>query len=128
VAEFDFDSARRWTRLDPQKTLARRGDEELPFVNASLIGGQGLLLDTCVYIDSFNSFQRGGRCFTAGNEVDAVTGSPGVTHSVPGAAIAPLKAPITCDKQACRLGNTAPPPGADDGIRAEGLISDEKRS
>src|SRR5262249_50202170 len=31
--------------------LARRGDDELPFVTANLIGGQGLLLDTCVYID-----------------------------------------------------------------------------
>jgi hypothetical protein len=35
----------------PQKTVARRGDNELPFVNANLIGGQGLLLDTCVHID-----------------------------------------------------------------------------
>jgi hypothetical protein len=51
VAEFDFDAARRWARFDPQKTLARRGDDELPFVKASVIGGQGLLLDTCVYID-----------------------------------------------------------------------------
>jgi hypothetical protein len=51
VAEFDFDAARRWARFDPQRTLARRGDDELPFVNASLIGGQDLLLDTCVYID-----------------------------------------------------------------------------
>jgi hypothetical protein len=51
VAEFDFDAARRWSRFDPQRTLARRGDEELAFVNASLIGGQGLLLATCVYID-----------------------------------------------------------------------------
>lgn len=51
MAAFDFDAARRWARLDPRKTLARRGDEELPFVDASLIGGQGLLLDTCVYID-----------------------------------------------------------------------------
>jgi predicted nucleic acid-binding protein len=51
VAEFDFDAARRWARLDPQRTPARRGDDELPFINASLIGGQGLLLDTCVYID-----------------------------------------------------------------------------
>ena len=51
MAEFDFDAARRWARLDPQKTLARRGDHELPFVNASFTGGQGLLLDTCVYID-----------------------------------------------------------------------------
>ena len=51
MAEFDFDAARRWARLDPQETLARRGDDELPFVKASQIGGQGLLLDTCVYID-----------------------------------------------------------------------------
>jgi predicted nucleic acid-binding protein len=51
VAEFDFDAAQRWARFDLQKTLARRGDDELPFVRASLIGGQGLLLDTCVYID-----------------------------------------------------------------------------
>jgi predicted nucleic acid-binding protein len=51
MAEFDFDAARRWARFDPQKTLARRGDNELPFGNANLIGGQGLLLDTCVYID-----------------------------------------------------------------------------
>jgi len=51
VAEFDFDPARRWARFDPQKTLARRGDDELPFVTANLIGGQGLLLDTCVCID-----------------------------------------------------------------------------
>ena len=51
MAEFDFDAARRWARLDPRKPLARRDDEELPFVKASLIGGQGLLLDTCVYID-----------------------------------------------------------------------------
>jgi hypothetical protein len=43
--------ARRWARLDPRKTPARRTDAELPFVNADLIGGQGLLLDTCVYID-----------------------------------------------------------------------------
>jgi hypothetical protein len=51
MAEFDFDAARRWARFDPQKTLARRGDNQLPFVHANLIGGQGLFLDTCVYID-----------------------------------------------------------------------------
>jgi predicted nucleic acid-binding protein len=51
VAVFDFDAARQWARFDRQKTLARRSDEELPFVHARLIGGQGLLLDTCVYID-----------------------------------------------------------------------------
>ncbi|MGD9884760.1 MAG: type II toxin-antitoxin system VapC family toxin [Reyranella sp.] len=51
MAEFDFDAARRWARFDRQKTLARRSDEELPFVQAGQIVGQGLLLDTCVYID-----------------------------------------------------------------------------
>jgi hypothetical protein len=51
VTEFDFDAARRWARLDPPRTLARRGDDDLPFINAGRIGGQGLLLDTCVYID-----------------------------------------------------------------------------
>jgi len=51
VAEFDFDAARRWARLGLRKTLARRDDEDLPFVEASGLGGQGLLLDTCVYID-----------------------------------------------------------------------------
>jgi predicted nucleic acid-binding protein len=51
VAEFDFDAARRGARFDPQRTLTRRSDNELPFVNSGSIGGQGLLLDTCVYID-----------------------------------------------------------------------------
>ncbi|MGQ0683788.1 DNA-binding protein [Bradyrhizobium sp.] len=51
MAEFDFDAARRWARFDPGSTLARRSDDELPFVSASLIAGQGLLLDSCVYID-----------------------------------------------------------------------------
>lgn len=51
MAEFDFEAARRWARFNPRTTLARRRDEELPFVDAASIGGQGLLLDTCVYID-----------------------------------------------------------------------------
>src|ERR1700712_2851998 len=51
MAAFDFDAARRWARLDPQRTLTRRSDAELPFADAGLAGGQGLLLDTCVYID-----------------------------------------------------------------------------
>lgn len=38
-------------RISGQGTLARRGDDELPFVNAPRIAGQGLLLDACVYID-----------------------------------------------------------------------------
>ncbi|MGE0668576.1 MAG: type II toxin-antitoxin system VapC family toxin [Sphingomonadales bacterium] len=51
MAAFDFDAARRWARLDPGKTLARRPDGALPFVDDAEIGGQALLLDTCVYID-----------------------------------------------------------------------------
>jgi hypothetical protein len=51
VAKFDFDAARRWARFDPQRTLTRRSDNDLPFVHPSLIGGQALLLDTSVYID-----------------------------------------------------------------------------
>jgi hypothetical protein len=51
VTGFDFAAARRWARFDPRRTLARRPDEELPFVDRDLIGGQALLLDTCVYID-----------------------------------------------------------------------------
>lgn len=51
MTEFDFDAARRWARLDPQRTLARRGDNDLPFIDARFVGGQGLLPDTCVYID-----------------------------------------------------------------------------
>jgi predicted nucleic acid-binding protein len=55
VAAFDFDAARRWARFPPQRTLARRGDKELPFVNTGQIAGQGLLLDTCVYIDQMQN-------------------------------------------------------------------------
>jgi hypothetical protein len=51
VAGFDFAAARRWARFDPRRTLARRPEAELPFVDRDLIGGQALLLDTCVYID-----------------------------------------------------------------------------
>jgi predicted nucleic acid-binding protein len=51
VADFDFDAARRWARFAPRQTLARRGDDQLPFIQAGLTAGQGLLLDTCVYID-----------------------------------------------------------------------------
>jgi hypothetical protein len=55
VAGFDFDGARRWARFDPQKTLARRPDSELPFVDDGALGGQALLLDTCVYIDQMQA-------------------------------------------------------------------------
>lgn len=55
MPEFDFDAARRWARFDPQRVLTRRNDSELPFVNPDLIGGQGLLLDTSVYIDQMQN-------------------------------------------------------------------------
>jgi predicted nucleic acid-binding protein len=51
MARFDFDAAVRWSRFDPRRTLARRADEELPFISEEHIAGQALLLDTCVYID-----------------------------------------------------------------------------
>jgi hypothetical protein len=51
VAGFDFAATRRWARFDPRRTLARRADDELPFLDQDVIGGQALLLDTCVYID-----------------------------------------------------------------------------
>jgi hypothetical protein len=55
VASFDFDAAVRWARFDPRKTLDRRADVELPFVSEERIGGQALLLDTCVYIDQLQN-------------------------------------------------------------------------
>lgn len=51
MAAFDFDAAQRWARFDPNRTLARRSDEELPFLDTDRLAGQELLLDTCVYID-----------------------------------------------------------------------------
>jgi hypothetical protein len=51
LAAFDFDTAVRWARFDPGKTLARRKDNELPFLGESAVAGPELLLDTCVYID-----------------------------------------------------------------------------
>lgn len=51
MASFDFDGARRWARFDPNRTLARRPDTELPFASEDEIAGAALLLDTCVYID-----------------------------------------------------------------------------
>jgi hypothetical protein len=55
VASFDFDAAVRWARFEPRKTLVRRADAELPFVSEERIGGQALLLDTCVYIDQLQN-------------------------------------------------------------------------
>jgi hypothetical protein len=55
VAEFDFDAAQHWARFDPRKTLARRHTNELPFIDGRKMGGQGLLLDTCVYIEQMQN-------------------------------------------------------------------------
>ena len=51
MAGFDVAAARRWARLDPRKTLARRPGAALPFASLDELAGQPLLLDTCVYID-----------------------------------------------------------------------------
>ena len=51
MADFEFDAAVRWARLDRRRTLARRADAYLPFVDGDRLAGGALLLDTCVYID-----------------------------------------------------------------------------
>jgi hypothetical protein len=51
VAAFSFDASVRWARFDPQRTLSRRPDTDLPFIGEQAEAGQELLLDTCVYID-----------------------------------------------------------------------------
>jgi len=51
VADFNFDAALRWARFDPQRTLARRPDDRLPFIDSKPTSGPGLLFDTSVYID-----------------------------------------------------------------------------
>lgn len=51
LSDFDFNAAVRWSRFDPQKTLSRRPDSELPIIANLADAGQELLLDTCVYID-----------------------------------------------------------------------------
>ncbi|MDB5523752.1 MAG: DNA-binding protein [Rhizobium sp.] len=51
MAVFDFDASVRWARFEPKHTLARRGDNKLPFISDIAEAGQELLLDTCVYID-----------------------------------------------------------------------------
>ena len=43
--------ADRARRYDPGRTLARRDDSDLPFLGPEAVAGNGLLLDTCVYID-----------------------------------------------------------------------------
>jgi hypothetical protein len=49
LSDFDFDAAFRWARFDPGRTLARRADRELPFLEGPAEAGLELLLDTCVY-------------------------------------------------------------------------------
>lgn len=73
MPSFDFDAARRWMRFDPRRTLARRGDSELPFASEEAIAGGALILDTCVYID-----QMQGR---APNLVSKLIGARTVNHS-----------------------------------------------
>lgn len=51
MSDFDVDAALRSLRGFSTKTLARRPDDQLPFANEGELGGQALLLDTCVYID-----------------------------------------------------------------------------
>ncbi|GLS39708.1 DNA-binding protein [Mesorhizobium tianshanense] len=51
MTDFDFAGSVRWARFDPQKTLSRRKDDELPFLGDTAEAGQELMLDTCVYID-----------------------------------------------------------------------------
>jgi hypothetical protein len=52
VPHFDLDAALRWARFDPKRTLARRDDTALPFIDAETRAEGTLLLDTCVYIDT----------------------------------------------------------------------------
>lgn len=51
MSDFDFDAGVRWAKFDPGRTLARRDDSELPFLERPAEAGPELLLDTCVYID-----------------------------------------------------------------------------
>jgi hypothetical protein len=51
-------AAMRWARFDPRRTLARRPDDILPFAEQDALGGQALLLDTCVYIDQMQGRAR----------------------------------------------------------------------
>ncbi|WP_294640879.1 DNA-binding protein, partial [uncultured Aureimonas sp.] len=47
---FDFAAAERIKRLDPGRSLARRPDDQLPFIGNEATAGGPLLLDTCVYL------------------------------------------------------------------------------
>ncbi|MER0237569.1 DNA-binding protein [Fulvimarina sp. MAC8] len=48
---FDFSTAERVKKSDPGRTLARRRDDQLPYLGDDVVAGGPLLLDTCVYID-----------------------------------------------------------------------------
>src|SRR5882672_3886718 len=51
MTDFDFAGSVRWAWFDPQRTLSRRNDDELPFLGGVAESGRELMLDTCVYID-----------------------------------------------------------------------------
>lgn len=55
MAAFDVAAALRWARFDPGRTLARRPDSDLDFIDAEALAGRPLLLDTCVYIDQLQA-------------------------------------------------------------------------
>jgi len=48
---FTFSAAERVRKHDPGRTLGRRPDDQLPFLDDEATAGGGLLLDTCCYID-----------------------------------------------------------------------------
>lgn len=52
---FSFKDAERLWRRAPSARLVRRDDDLLPFVGKRVEAGQGLLLDTCVYIDELQA-------------------------------------------------------------------------
>ena len=51
MSGFDVDAAVRWMRGFPTRALARRPDDQLPFIDEADTVGQSLLIDTCVYLD-----------------------------------------------------------------------------
>lgn len=51
MPSFDIAGARRWLRSFSTGHITRRPDSELPFFDGNGFMSQGVLLDTCVYID-----------------------------------------------------------------------------
>lgn len=51
MPSFDIAGAKRWLRSFPTGTIIRRPDKELLFFDKNVMASQGILLDTCVYID-----------------------------------------------------------------------------